>query len=119
MINKIDELLNCDMEPIFRISELTNMSIGDNSKHFRMTKGRNWVDFSILGGKLAVYMWECPSEGKVFLKALEKYAKKNKLKLIIPTVLNMHLEKILEDNGYTMKEVTYRDDVCELWTKDT
>ena len=25
---------------------------------------------------------------------------------------------ILIDNGYTMKEVPYMDDVCELWSKE-
>lgn len=118
IINKIDNLLNCEMEPVFEIKPLTDMPIGDGSLHYRISKGENFVDFGIMDGEMAAYMWECPMEGRVFLKALEEQAQIRKLKLTIPTILNPRLEKILRDNGYTMKEVPYMDDVCELWSKD-
>ena len=90
----------------------------DNSKHFRIFKGKHYVDFGILDGEISAYIWGCPHEGRIFLKALEQYAKKNNLKLTIPTVLSPRLEHILEDNGYTKKEVPYLGDICELWSKD-
>ena len=118
IISKIDNLLNCEMEPVFKIKPLIDLPVGDGSLHFRISKGENYVDFGILDGEMAAYMWECPGEGRIFLKALEEEAQKRKLKLTIPTVLNPKLEKILVDNGYTMKEVPYMDDMCELWSKD-
>jgi hypothetical protein len=117
IISKIDSILNCDFEPQFEIKPLTDMPIGDNSLHYRISKGDNFVDFGVFDSEMAAYMWECPGEGRVFLKALEKHAQKNKLKLTIPTILNPKLEVILRENGYTMKEVPYMDDVCELWAK--
>lgn len=118
VINKIDNLLNCDFEPQFEIKPLTDMPIGDNSLHYRISKGENFVDFGVMEHEMAAYMWECPGEGRVFLKALEEHSRERKLKLTIPTVLNKKLEVILVDNGYTMKEVPYMDDICELWSKD-
>ena len=117
VISAIDNLLNCDFEAIFEVKSLTDMPIGDDSLHYRMSKGRNWVDFGIFNGEMNAYTWQCPSEGRVFLKALEVYAKQHKLKLAIPTVLSSSLIYILKDNGYTMKEVPYMDDVVELWMK--
>lgn len=117
IINKIDNLLNCDYEAKFEIKPRTDLPIGDHSLHYRMFKNKSYVDFGILDGEMATYMWECPTEGKVFLKELEKHAKKNNLKLVIPTVLNPKLEMILKKTGYTMKEVPYLDDICELWSK--
>ena len=117
IISKIDNLLNCDFEAIFDVKSLTDMRIGDDSLHYRISKGDNFVDFGVMDGELAAYMWECPGEGRVFLKELEKYAERNYLKLVIPTVLNPKLEDILRDNGYMMKEVPFMDDVVELWAK--
>lgn len=118
VINKIDNLLNCNMEPLFEIKPLTNLPIGDGSLHYRISKGENFVDFGVMDGEMAAYMWECPGEGRVFLKALEDQAQVRKLKLTIPTILNTRLEAILRDSGYTMKEVPYMGDVVELWSKD-
>lgn len=118
VISKIDNLLDCEFEPVFDIKPLTNITIGDGSLHYRISRGENFVDFGVMDGEMAAYMWECPGEGRVFLKALEEQAQVRKLKLTIPTILNPKLEKILVDNGYTMKEVPYMDDVCELWSKD-
>ena len=119
IINKIDNLLNCELEPGFEIKPLTNLPIRDRSLHYRMSKDECFVDFGVINGEMAAYMWECPGKGREFLTALEIYSKDAKLKLTIPTVLNIRLEKILRDNGYTMKEVPYMDDVFKLWSKDT
>jgi hypothetical protein len=118
VINKIDNLLNCELEPIFKIIPLTDLPTGDGSLHYRISKGEGFVDFGVMDGEMAAYVWECPGEGRVFLNALEEQAKIRRLKLTIPTILNPRLEKILADNGYTMKEVPYMDDVCDLWSKD-
>jgi len=118
VITKIDNLLNCDFEPHFEIKPLTDLRISDGSLHYRMSKGESFVDFGVMNGEMAAYNWDRPGEGRIFLKALEDYAKEKKLKLVVPTVLNKKLEAILIDNGYTMKEVPYMDDVCELWSKE-
>jgi len=115
---KIDDLLNCDYEPYFEIKPLTDFDIKDGSLHYRIKKGNNYVDFGILCAEMSAYTWECPGEGRIFLKVLEEHAVKKGLKLTIPTVLNPKLEKILEDNGYTMKKEPYLEDVYELWSKD-
>lgn len=110
---------NNPFEKKFTIQPLKDMPIGDNSLHYRMSSSDGGhVDFGVLDGELCAYTWMCPKEGRAFLKTLETYSNKRKLKLTIPTVLNGALEKILRDNGYTMKEVPYMDDVCELWSKD-
>jgi len=115
IITKIDSLLNCDYEAKFEIKPLTDLPIGDHSLHYKLSKNKSYVDFGIL--EIAAYMWECPTEGRVFIKELDKYAKKNNLKLVIPTVLNPKLETILGEAGYTLKEVPYMGDICELWSK--
>ncbi len=118
VISKIDNLLNCEFEPVFEIKLLTDLPVGDGSLHYRLSKGENFVDFGVMDGEMAAYMWECPGEGRVFLRELEEHAQKRKLNLTIPTILNPKLETILVDNGYTMKEVPYMGDMCELWSKD-
>lgn len=109
--------MNKIKEVIFEIKPLVDLPIGDGSLHYRLSKGESRVDFSVLDDEMSAYMWYCPGEGRLFLKALEEQAQIRKLKLTIPTILNPKLEKILVDNGYTMKEVPYMDDVCELWSK--
>lgn len=105
-------------ETTFKITELTDLPISDDSIHYRMTSERGGhVDFSIVDGEMCAYGWECPGDGRVFLAELEKHAAENKLRLTIPTVLNPALEKILRDNGYTMGKVPCQDDMCELWRK--
>lgn len=105
-------------ETKFIITSLKDLPVGDNSLQYRMKANDNYVDFATFDGELCAHTWQCPGQGREFLKALEEYAKNVKLKLTIPTVLNIRLEKILRDNGYTMKEVPYMDDMCELWSKD-
>ena len=102
----------------FTVKALTDLPAVDGSKHFRISKGKHYVDFGILDGEMAAYVWGCPGEGRIFLQALEGYAEINNLKLVVPTVLSPRLEHILKDNGYTKKEVPYMGDVCELWSKD-
>lgn len=102
----------------FIITPLRDLLSGDNSIQYRMSAKDNYVDFATLGDELCAHTWQCPGQGREFLKALEEYAKNVQLKLTIPTVLNIKLEYILRDNGYTMKEVPYMNDVCELWSKD-
>ena len=118
VINKIDSMLNGEMEYPFVVKELNDWPSGDGSKHFRMTYGDKYAGFGVMFHEMAAYMWECPGEGRLFLKELEKHAEKLKVKLVIPTVLNLKLERILKEEGYTMKEVLYMDDICELWTKE-
>lgn len=83
-----------------------------------MFSGNHYVDFGVLDGELCAYLWGCPGEGRIFLKALEEYAGNNNLKLTVPTVLSDRLVKILSDNGYSPKEVPYLGDICEVWRKD-
>ncbi len=92
----------------------------DGSLQKRMESTCGYVDFAILDGELCAHTWECPGEGRRFLKALEEHAKKNGLKLTIPTVLNPKLKHILKDTGYEMKKVwdEYMGEYCELWSKD-
>ena len=115
---KVNRLLNCDYDPRFEINSLTDLPVSDGSLHYRISKGNNYVDFGVFNSEIAAYTWDCPGEGRIFLEALEEYAAKEGLTLTIPTVLNPKLESILKDNGYTMKEVPYLDDVCELWSKN-
>jgi len=100
------------------VKEFTDIPIADNSRHYRMSSGNHYVDFGVLDGELCAYLWGCPREGRMFLKALEEYAKRENLKLTVPTVLSPRLERILMDNGYSMKEVPYLGDICEVWSKD-
>lgn len=100
------------------IQPFKDLPSGDGSEQFRMTLDKGYVDFAILNNELCAHTWQCPGEGKAALSELECFAFDNKLNLTIPTVLNPRLEKILRDNGYTMKSVPYMDDVCELWSKD-
>lgn len=100
-----------------RIKEFTDIPTPDNSRHFRMFSGNHYVDFGVLDGELCAYLWGCPGEGRVFLKALEKYAKEKGLKVTVPIVLSVRLKKILGDNGYTMKKELYLGDICEIWSK--
>lgn len=101
-----------------KIIELRDLPAGDDSNQFRMISVENgYVDFSILRDEMCAHTWACPGEGKTFLKELEAYSYKLKLRLTIPTVLNPKLEKILKDNNYTMREVPYMDDILELWSK--
>jgi len=86
------------------------------SQH-RMSSGNGYVDFSILDGEICAHTWNCPGEGRKFLRKLERYAEDLKLKLTIPTVLSPKLRKILADNGYSIKYVPYMNDVYELWEK--
>ena len=107
-------------ETKFTIKPLTDLPIEDNSLQYRMMSTNDgYVEFATLDGEMCAHTWQCPGEGREFLKALEKYADSRKMKLTIPTVLNIRLEKIIKDNGYTMKVVPYMHDVCELWSKET
>jgi len=99
------------------IKEFTDILIADNSRHYRMFSGNHYVDFGVLDGELCAYLWGCPREGRVFLKALEEYAERKGLKLTVPTVLSVKLAKILTDNGYKPKEELYFGDICEVWSK--
>jgi hypothetical protein len=99
------------------IVEHKDLPSDDGSTQYSMLSDRGKVDFAIYNGELCAHTWECPKEGKWFLKQLEEHAQKLNLKLTIPTVLNPRLQSILERNGYTMKLVPYFDDVCELWSK--
>lgn len=103
---------------IFKIKPLTNRPGSDGSLHYRMYKGKNFIEFSVLNGEMSAYTWNCPGHGRVFLTALEAQARIRNLKLTIPTVLNPKLEKILVTVGYSMKKVSYLGDVCELWSKN-
>lgn len=102
------------------ILALTDLPIGDASLQYRIESMTGYVDFAILDGELCAHTWQCPGEGRRFLKALEEHAGKNKLKLTIPTVLNPALEHILKDNGYAMMTVwdKYMNEDCELWSKE-
>jgi hypothetical protein len=100
------------------VQELNGLQIADGSRHYLMRSEKGRVEFGILNGELCAYSWNCRGEGRVFLKELERYAEKHDLKLTVPTVLSHRLQKILEENGYSMKEVPYLNDVCELWSKD-
>lgn len=104
---------------MMRIIKLKDLPSDGGSKQYRMSSHINGhVDFAILDGELCAHTWNCPTEGREFLKELEEHAKKNNLKLTIPTVLSSKLQYILECNGYIMKEVPYMGDICELWSKD-
>jgi hypothetical protein len=82
-----------------------------------MRSEKGCVYFGITNGELCAYTWNCRGEGRLFLKELERYAEKHNLKLTVPTVLSYRLQRILEENGYSMNEVPYLDDICELWSK--
>ena len=99
IITKIDNLLNCDFEPHFEIKPITDLLIGDGSLHYRMSKGDNFVDFGVFSGEMAAYMWECPGEGRVFLKALEEYANEKKLKL------HLQLNQVVGLNGLRINPI--------------
>ncbi len=103
-----------------KIRTLKDLPIADASLQYRMESENGCVDFAILDGELCAHTWECPKEGREFLKSLEEYAKKKGLKLTIPTVLNPALAHILKTSGYKteMVWVDCRDDFCELWSKE-
>ncbi len=91
----------------------------NGSAHFRMQSSTGgYVAFGVINGEMSAYEWNCPLQGRKFLKRLENYAKTNNLRLTIPKVSNPKLKKILIDNEYTIKEVPYIDDTCELWSKE-
>lgn len=99
--------------------KLIPICLDNGSAHFRMQSNTGgYVAFGIMNGEMSAYEWNCPFQGRKFLKRLENYAIENNLRLTIPTVLNPKLRNILMDNGYTTKEVPYMDDVVELWSKD-
>ena len=100
-----------------KIKKLKDSQIIDDSPQYRISSDKGYVDFAILNGEICAHTWRCPGEGRIFLRALEKYADELKMKLTIPTVLNPKLRKILIDTGYSTKYVPYMDDVYELWGK--
>lgn len=100
------------------MQEPNNSPEADGSRHYMMRSEKGRVDFGIMNGELCAYTWNCRGEGRLFLKELEKCAEERNLKLTVPTVLSYRLRRILEENGYSMKEVPYLDDICELWSKD-
>ncbi len=103
----------------FSIRSLKDIPIGDASLQYRIESETGYVDFAILDGELCAHTWQCPKEGRLFLKALEDHAEKKGLKLTIPTVLSPKLLHILKTSGYIkeMVWVDYMDDWCELWSK--
>ncbi len=103
----------------FSISSLKDLPIADASLQYRIESVRGHVDFAILDGELCAHTWQCPKEGRKFLKALEEHAEKKGLKLTIPTVLNPKLAHILKTSGYKKGKiyVDYMNDFCELWSK--
>ena len=102
----------------FAIKQFTDRPSCDGSYHYRMMSDKRYVDFAISDGELSAYIWQVEGQELEFLKELEHYAENHNLKLTIPNVLSLRLQKILEDNGYSMKEVPYMGDVIELWSKD-
>jgi hypothetical protein len=74
--------------------------------------------------EFCAHTWHCPGEGRLFLKALEKYTQKKNFKLIISTVLNPRLATILKDNNYTSKVIQIDlapfmlNEPLEIYTKD-
>jgi hypothetical protein len=95
---------------------------GDGSRQFNMVSDKNGVvQFATLEDEMCAHTWQCPTEGRAFLNALEQHAKNIKKELTIPTVINPKLVKILLDNNYYPKnENVYFGEcmeVCETWRK--
>ena len=103
---------------IMQINELTDMPVGDDSKHYRMVSKIGYVDFGVFDNEMCAYMWQCPREGYKFLQELETHATKINKKLTISTILSPALKNILKTSGYVMKQVDYMGDKCEIWYKD-
>ena len=82
-----------------------------------MFSNSGYVDFSMQSNEICAHTWQCPGEGRIFLRELEKYADDLKFRLTVSTVLNPKLRKILIDSGYSLKYVPYMDNVYELWEK--
>ena len=101
-----------------KINELTDMPIGDDSKHYRMVSDIGYVDFGVFNDEMCAYDWQCPREGYKFLLELESHAKKINKTLTVSTVLSPALQNILKTSGYGMKQVDYMGDKCEIWYKD-
>ncbi len=103
-----------------QIRPLNDLPVGDASLQYRIESKTGYVDFAILDGELCAHTWQCPKEGRRFLKVLEEHAEKKGLKFTIPTVLNPKLMHILKTSGYKkgMVWVDYMDDFCELWSKE-
>ena len=100
-----------------KIVELKILPKKDSSHQRRMLSNNGYVDFSLLKDGVCAHTWHCPGEGRIFLRALEKYADEIGTKVIVPTVLNAKLRNILIENGYSKKYIRYMDDAIELWEK--
>lgn len=107
-----------------QVEEIKNRDVRDGSIHFRMTSEMGgYVEFSISREErekeMYAYEWNCPNEGKIFLKELEKYSDNNGLKLIVNNVINVKLETILRQNGYKEYYVQVgEDDIIQCWSSD-
>lgn len=96
-----------------KVEKIENRDIRDESEHFKMISDKGgYVEFStsldVLYSSNAIhcritmcaYDWNCPGEGKIFLKELENYARDKRYRFIISNVVSGALEKILRDAGY-------------------
>ena len=93
-----------------RIEEIKDINIMDGSRHFNMiSEKKGTVHFAILGEEMCACDWNCPEEGRKFLKELEKYADEHRLLLTISNVINPRLETILRKAGY---EESYENAGC-------
>lgn len=103
----------------FTVRSLKDLPVADASLQFRIESATGYVDFATFKDELCAHTWQCPGEGRLFLKALEEHAKKLKLTLTIPNVLNPALKHILESSGYSPTAIYDEnfDQEIELWSK--
>lgn len=105
-----------------KIEELKDIDIRDGSIHYNMisSSGKGGkVHFAISedGKEMCAIDFNCPGEGKIFLKELEKYADEHGLLLTISNVISGALEKILKDAGYIDFYIRdeFVDDTMQCW----
>ncbi|RLG45348.1 MAG: hypothetical protein DRN81_02160 [Thermoproteota archaeon] len=58
------------------------------------------LEFAEDSKELWLHTWHCEGHGREALAIMERYANKKNLNIIVPTVLNGKLMKILTDNNF-------------------
>jgi hypothetical protein len=95
----------------------------DGSLQYEFTDSYWRVDACIEKGRIICHTWFAEGQGRTALAEIEKYAIRHELKVVVSTVINGALEKILRDNGYAPHdeefEVGGEKNTTDIWEKDT
>ena len=85
------------------IIQMPNGMDGSIQKVLRFDDGKT-LEFAENKTELWLHSWHCPSRGREALDIMTDYAKERGLRIIVPTVLNMKLMKILLDNRFVPEQ---------------